>query len=109
MSRPALRVCRKPTMSSFPRSSTPHHTIASAQVLPDLPYFGVVGTLGAGDEIDLYQLTLDSIPERLDFGLVMQGSGRQRASDIPDSGRLRAGAGYVEAREPGQFIHPGRS
>ena len=109
MSRPALRVCRKPTMSSFPRSSTPHHTIASAQVLPDRPYFGVVGTLGAGDEIDLYQLTLNSISERLDFGLVIAGIGRQRASDIPDTGRLRPGAGYVEAREPGQFIHPGRS
>ena len=109
MSRPALRVCRKPTMSSFPRSSTPHHAIDSAQVLPDRPYFGVIGALGSGDEIDLYQLTLNSSPGRLDFGLVIAGIGRQRASDIPDSGRLRAGAGYVEAREPGQFIHPGRS
>ena len=91
MSRPALRVCRKPTMSSFPRSSTPHHTIASAQVLPDLPYFGVVGTLGAGDEIDLYQLALDSIPERLDFGLVMQG----RGGSVPATFQILDGSGQV--------------
>ena len=91
MSRPALRVCRKPTMSSFTRSSTPHHTIASAQVLPDLPYFGVIGTLGAGDEIDLYQLTLNSIPDRLDFGLVMQGSG----GSVPATFQILDGSGQV--------------
>ncbi|MGZ3413944.1 MAG: hypothetical protein ACXWNX_09575, partial [Isosphaeraceae bacterium] len=49
-----------------PESSTPHHTIASAQVLPDRSYVGVFGTL-AGDEIDFYKLALDSMPERLDF------------------------------------------
>ena len=74
-----------------PESSTPHHTIASAQVLPDLPYFGVVGTLGAGDEIDLYQLALDSIPERLDFGLVMQG----RGGSVPATFQILDGSGQV--------------
>src|SRR5271166_5957126 len=69
----------------------PHHTIASAQVLPDLPYFGVVGTLGAGDEIDLYQLALDSIPERLDFGLVMQG----RGGSVPATFQILDGSGQV--------------
>ncbi len=74
-----------------PESSTPHNTIASAQVLPDLPYFGVVGTLGAGDEIDLYQLALNSIPERLDFGLVMQGQG----GSVPATFQILDGSGQV--------------
>ncbi|MGA7500441.1 MAG: hypothetical protein WBX00_27220 [Isosphaeraceae bacterium] len=74
-----------------PESSKPHHTIASAQVLPDLPYFGVVGTLGAGDGIDLYQLALDSISERLDFGLVMQGSG----ASVPATFQILDGSGQV--------------
>ena len=74
-----------------PETSTPHHTIASAQVLPDLPYFGVVGTLGAGDDIDLYRLTLDSIPDRLDFGLVMQG----RGASVPATFQLLDGSGQV--------------
>jgi len=74
-----------------PETPTPHDTIASAQVLPDLPYFGVVGTLGAGDGIDLYQLTLDSIPERLDFGLVMQGGG----GSVPATFQILDGSGQV--------------
>src|SRR5271157_5170848 len=74
-----------------PETSTPHDTIASAQVLPDLPYFGVVGTLGAGDEIDLYQLTLDSITDRLDFGLVMQG----RGGSVPATFQILDGSGQV--------------
>ena len=60
-------------------------------MLPDLPYFGVVGTLGAGDGIDLYQLTLDSIPDRLDFGLVMQGSG----GSVPATFQILDGSGQV--------------
>ena len=74
-----------------PETSTPNHTIASAQVLPDLPYFGVVGTLGAGDGIDLYQLALDSISERLDFGLVIQGSG----ASVPATFQILDGSGQV--------------
>src|SRR5208337_341034 len=74
-----------------PETPTPHHTIASAQVLPDLPYFGVVGTLGAGDEIDLYQLALDSISQRLDFGLVMQG----RGGSVPATFQILDGSGQV--------------
>jgi hypothetical protein len=74
-----------------PEIPTPHNTIASAQVLPDLPYFGVVGTLGAGDEIDLYQLALNSIPERLDFGLVMQGQG----GSVPATFQILDGSGQV--------------
>ena len=39
----------------------------------------------------------------------MQGSGRQRPRDAPASGWLRAGSGYMEARQPGHLNHPGRS
>ncbi|MGA2702247.1 MAG: hypothetical protein ABSH35_14275 [Isosphaeraceae bacterium] len=74
-----------------PETSTPHDTIASAQVLPDLPYFGVVGTLGAGDGIDLYQLALDSVPDHLDFGLVMQG----RGGSVPATFQILDGFGQV--------------
>src|SRR5271157_348081 len=55
-----------------PETSTPHNTLTSAQMLPDAPYVGVVGTLGDGDGIDFFRFTIDNIPERLDFGLVMQ-------------------------------------
>src|SRR5271166_6007119 len=74
-----------------PKSSTPHNTIASAQVLPNLRYFGVVGTLGTGDGIDLYQLALDSVPERLDFGLVMQA----RGGSVPATFQILDGSGQV--------------
>ncbi|MGZ5982575.1 MAG: hypothetical protein ACXWO3_16730, partial [Isosphaeraceae bacterium] len=74
-----------------PEISTHHDTIASAQVLPNLRYFGVVGTLSAGDEIDLYQLALNSISERLDFGLVMQG----RGGSVPATFQILDGSGQV--------------
>ena len=74
-----------------PDSSTPHHTIASAQVLPDRYNVGVVGTLGPGDESDFYKLALDSIPERLDFGLVMQG----RGGSVPATFQILDGSGQV--------------
>jgi hypothetical protein len=72
-------------------SSTPHHAIDSAQVLPDRPYFGVIGALGSGDEIDLYQLTLNSSPGRLDFGLVIEGSG----GSVPATFQILDGSGQV--------------
>ncbi|MGZ3386404.1 MAG: hypothetical protein ACXWNF_15135, partial [Isosphaeraceae bacterium] len=74
-----------------PEISRPHGTIASAQVLPDLPYFGVVGTLGAGDEIDLYKLALDNNSERVDFGLVIQG----RGGSVPATFQILDGSGQV--------------
>ena len=74
-----------------PETSTPHDTLASAQLLPDVPYFGVVGTLGAGDGIDLFRLTIDNIPDRLDFGLVMQGPG----GSVPGTLQILDGSGQV--------------
>src|SRR5208337_3326027 len=53
--------------------------------------FGVVGTLGAGDGIDLYQLALASIPQRLDFGLVVQG----RGGSVPATFQILDGSGQV--------------
>jgi hypothetical protein len=50
-----------------PEMKAPHRTFSTAQVLPDLPYFGVVGTLGAGDLIDLYRLTLNAAAAQVDF------------------------------------------
>ncbi len=52
-----------------PETKAPHHTFATAQELPDLPYVGVVGTLGSGDPIDLYRVTLSSGAAGLNFGL----------------------------------------
>src|SRR5208337_3551049 len=80
----------RPAYVIVPEISRPHHTIASAQVLPDRPYVGVFGTL-AGDEIDFYKLALDSIPERLDFGLVMQG----RGGSVPATFQILDGSGQV--------------
>ena len=52
--------CRKTTMWSSPRRIAPHHTLATAQDFPNLPFVGVVGTLGSGDPIDLYRVTLNA-------------------------------------------------
>ena len=52
-----------------PESNAPHHTLATAQELPELPYVGVVGTLGSGEPIDLYRVTLSSGVSGLNFGL----------------------------------------
>ena len=53
-----------------PESKSPHHTPSTAQSLPDLPYFGVIGTTATGDAIDLYRLTLNDGAGRLEFSLV---------------------------------------
>jgi len=75
----------------IPEISWPHDTIASAQVLPDLPYFGVVGSLGAGEGIDLYQLALNSVSDRLDFGVEIQG----RGGSVPATFEILDGTGQV--------------
>jgi len=52
-----------------PETQNQHDTLATAQRVPDLSYFGVVGTIGRGDSIDLYRLTLNSAAGHLDFSL----------------------------------------
>ncbi len=76
-----------------PEISTPHDTLPSAQSFPDLPYFGVIGTLDVGDGVDLYRLTLDRISDRIDFGLVMRGSD----ANVPATFQLLDGSGQVLA------------
>jgi hypothetical protein len=53
----------------IPETIAPHNTFDSAQKLPDLPYFGVVGTIGNRGGVDLYQLTLSAGAARLNFTL----------------------------------------
>ena len=50
----------------------------------------MIGSL-SGSGVDLYQLTLDSIPDRLDFGLVMQGPDAGASSTL----QLLDGSGQV--------------
>ena len=58
-----------------PESKKPHQTLATAQNLPDLSYFGIVGSMGAGDPIDLYRLTLNEGVGRLSFSLTSNDGG----------------------------------
>ena len=58
-----------------PETTAPHHTLATAQNLPDLSYFGVVGAIGGGGLADLYRMTLGTDAERLDFSLTTNQSG----------------------------------
>jgi hypothetical protein len=57
------------------KTGGPHGSLRTAQALPDLPYFGVVGTVGHGDPVDFYRVTLSTAATRLDFGLVSPESG----------------------------------
>ncbi len=71
-----------------PEIQSPHQTFATAQGLPDLPYFGVVGTIGSGDPIELYRLTLNSGAEGLNFGLVADQSVPIQLQVFDGSGNL---------------------
>jgi hypothetical protein len=75
----------------IPETNISHQSLATAQSLPDLPYFGVVGTTAAGEPLDVYRLTLASAAASLDFGLV---SG-QPASAAPVQIQLFDGSGQV--------------
>jgi len=74
-----------------PETKAPHNTLASAQVLPDLSFFGVVGTLSTSDTIDFYRLTLNEKAEELDFGLVFTKNG----SIAPIEFQIFNGAGQL--------------
>jgi hypothetical protein len=55
-----------------PETDAPHSTLATAQVLPNLPFFGVIGTLGPDSPPDLFAMTLDSKTAGVQFELVAQ-------------------------------------
>jgi hypothetical protein len=57
-------------------TTSPHHTLQTAQNLPDLSYFGVVGTIGSRDRADLYRLNLATGAARLDFSLASSELGQ---------------------------------
>jgi hypothetical protein len=53
-----------------PETRSPHQTFATAQSLPNDPYFGVIGTIGGGEPIDLYRLTVSAATAGFQFQLV---------------------------------------
>jgi hypothetical protein len=55
-----------------PESDAPHSTLATAQVLPSLPYFGVIGTLGPNSPPDFFEMILDPKLGGVQFELVAQ-------------------------------------
>jgi hypothetical protein len=56
----------------IPESPQPHHTLSTAQVLPDLPYFGVVGSTGSDEVVDLYRMHLNGGATGFEFRLAAQ-------------------------------------
>jgi hypothetical protein len=63
-------------------SSAPHHTAATAQPLPELPFFGVVGTISTSPAIDYYRLTLNERAGQLNFGLFFENPGAANAMEL---------------------------
>ncbi len=74
-----------------PETNRPHHTLGTAQGFPNLPFVGVVGTLGSGDPIDLYRVTLNAGVVRLEFGF----ESNQSAPTIPVQLLVFDGSGHL--------------
>ena len=72
-------------------TAAPHSTLASAQDLPNLPYFGVIGTLGSDNPIDFYQMTIGAAAAGIQFELVAQ----QPAASTPVQLSLYDASGRV--------------
>jgi hypothetical protein len=72
-------------------SVAPHDTLQTAQDLPNVPYFGVIGTLGSEDSIDLFRMTISPGTPGFQFELVSQ----QQASQSPVQFSLFDGSGRV--------------
>jgi hypothetical protein len=68
-----------------------HDTLTTAQSLPNVPFFGVIGTIGGGDPIDLYRLTVGPHTSGFQFELVSQSW----SSTVPLSFQLFDGSGKV--------------
>jgi hypothetical protein len=58
-----------------PEIPTAHSTFATAQRLPNVPFFGVIGTLGADNPVDLYQMSLGAGTAGVQFDLVARDQG----------------------------------
>jgi len=74
-----------------PETVSPHQTFATAQDLPKDPYFGVIGTIGGGEPIDLYKLTVSAATAGFQFELVASPSasaGSPRLWLFDGSGRV---------------------
>jgi hypothetical protein len=76
----------------IPESPLPHHTTATAQPLPDLPFFGVVGSISSNEIVDLYRMHLNEGIAGIDFRL---------AADLPD---LTGGVRLVLLDGTGQVL-----
>lgn len=50
-------------------TDAPHNSLASAQALPDVPNFGVIGSLDSGDLIDFYEMHIGTGTAGLQFEL----------------------------------------
>ncbi len=81
-----------------PETTAPHHTFATAQDLPNLHTSAIVGTLGSGDSIDLYRLTLSAGVEGLNFGLMSDHGGPVAIAGLR---RVGADARRVVVERPG--------
>jgi hypothetical protein len=90
----------------IPETNAEHDTTATAQHLPDEPFFGVVGAMSPGDTTDYFVLNPDRLAASIEVGLtlgqqqaewhpvvlvVLDGSGRTLAtwrSDAPGPGSV---------------------
>jgi hypothetical protein len=80
----------------------------SAQRLPDLPFFGVVGAVPSGVGVDFYRLSLGSLAETLGLGLTSTeaGSGIPLQLQVFDgSGRLLATSDSQPLSDPALPLH----
>ena len=73
-----------------PETAAPHSTLASAQKLPNLPYFGVIGTLGSGNPIDFYQMPIGAAA-----GIQLELVAQQPAASTPVQLSLYDASGRV--------------
>lgn len=67
---PAVPVTAPPPYVIVGETPAPHGTLGTAQTLPGVRYFGVIGSLGAGDAVDVYRLPVARGFTSIEFELV---------------------------------------
>ncbi len=65
-----------------PESTRSHSTIDTAQHLPDVPFFGVVGSLLPSDQVDLYQISVSPASSTLSIQVRLQHSSSDTGETI---------------------------